>query len=130
MEEKKKLEREKTMFVLLDKKGEVIKESDSYLTLSTLKSYNPGSTILRKVIPLATIADKLGVEVHTMFDSEIDKERSFKILTLEDSPSLDVMEYLTSCICAVTANILNKEDGSKVVVYHVNHNRVADYEWV
>lgn len=130
MEEKKKLEREKTMFVLLDKKGEVIKESDSYLTLSTLKSYNPGSTILRKVIPLATIADKLGVEVHTMFDSEIDKERSFKILTLEDSPSLDVMEYLTSCMCAVTANILNKEDGSKVVVYHVNHNRVADYEWV
>ena len=130
MEEKKKLEREKTMFVLLDKKGEVIKESDSYLTLSTLKSYNPGSTIIRKVIPLATIADKLGVEVHTMFDSEIDKERSFKILTLEDSPSLDVMEYLTSCMCAVTANILNKEDGSKVVVYHVNHNRVADYEWV
>lgn len=130
MEEKKKLEREKTMFVLLDKKGEVIKESDSYLTLSTLKSYNPGSTILRKVIPLATIADKLGVEVHTMFDSEINKERSFKILTLEDSPSLDVMEYLTSCMCAVTANILNKEDGSKVVVYHVNHNRVADYEWV
>lgn len=130
MEEKKKLEREKTMLVLLDKKGEVIKESDSYLTLSTLKSYNPGSTILRKVIPLATIADKLGVEVHTMFDSEIDKERSFKILTLEDSPSLDVMEYLTSCMCAVTANILNKEDGSKVVVYHVNHNRVADYEWV
>lgn len=130
MEEKKKLEREKTMFVLLDKKGEVIKESDSYLTLSTLKSYNPGSTIVRKVIPLATIADKLGVEVHTMFDSEIDKERSFKILTLEDSPSLDVMEYLTSCMCAVTANILNKEDGSKVVVYHVNHNRVADYEWV
>lgn len=130
MEEKKKLEREKTMFVLLDKKGEVIKESDSYLTLSTLKSYNPGSTIVRKVIPLATIADKLGVEVHTMFDSEIDKERSFKILTLEDSPSLDIMEYLTSCMCAVTANILNKEDGSKVVVYHVNHNRVADYEWV
>lgn len=130
MEEKKKLEREKTMFVLLDKKGEVIKESDSYLTLSTLKSYNPGYTIVRKVIPLATIADKLGVEVHTMFDSEIDKERSFKILTLEDSPSLDVMEYLTSCMCAVTANILNKEDGSKVVVYHVNHNRVADYEWV
>lgn len=130
MEEKKKLEREKTMFVLLDKKGEVIKESDSYLTLSTLKSYNPGSTIVRKVIPLATIADKLGVEVHTMFDSEIDKERSFKILTLEDSPSLDVMEYLTSCMCAVTANILNKEDSSKVVVYHVNHNRVADYEWV
>lgn len=130
MEEKKKLEREKTMFVLLDKKGEVIKESDSYLTLSTLKSYNPGSTIVRKVIPLATIADKLGVEVHTMFDSEIDKERSFKILTLEDSLSLDVMEYLTSCMCAVTANILNKEDGSKVVVYHVNHNRVADYEWV
>ena len=130
MEEKKKLEREKTMFVLLDKNGEVIKESDSYLTLSTLKSYNPGSTIVRKVIPLATIADKLGVEVHTMFDSEIDKERSFRILTLEDSPSLDIMEYLTSCMCAVTANILNKEDGSKVVVYHVNHNRVADYEWV
>ena len=130
MEEKKKLEREKTMFVLLDKKEEVIKESDSYLTLSTLKSYNPGSTIVRKVIPLATIADKLGVEVHTMFDSEIDKERSFKILTLEESPSLDIMEYLTSCMCAVTANILNKEDGSKVVVYHVNHNRVADYEWV
>ena len=130
MEEKKKLEREKTMFVLLDKKGEVIKESDSYLTLSTLKSYNPGSTIVRMVIPLATIADKLGVEVHAMFDSEIDKERSFKILTLEDSPSLDIMEYLTSCMCAVTANILNKEDGSKVVVYHVNHNRVADYEWV
>lgn len=128
--EEKKLEREEPMFVLLDKKGEVIKESDSYLTLSTLKSYNPGSTIVRKVIPLATIADKLGVEVHTMFDSEIDKERSFKILTIEDSPSLDVMEYLTSCMCAVTANILNNEDGSKVVVYHVNHNRVADYEWI
>ena len=128
--EEKKLEREEPMFVLLDKKGEVIKESDSYLTLSMLKSYNPGSMIVRKVIPLATIAEKLGIEVHTMFDSEIDKERSFKILTLEDSPSLDVMEYLTSCMCAVTANILNKEDGSKVVVYHVNHNRVADYEWV